>query len=183
MNVYPGRHKGGSARQAHDPQARFDIGALEQRVYGLERGIETLGNTTAAQFAELRKDTANQISAVSQQIANLTTTLNERSRPQWMLMVSFAGFILAFMTAIGTLAYMPIQKTTATLESEIRMMREHMVTRSEQANLMTTLLGRIENVEVGLVPRPELDVRWKAIGQRFDDHQRQLDEMAHPRKP
>lgn len=71
-----------------DPKARYDIGALEQRVTGTERALND----------------------ISSQIAALGAKLDERSRTPWVTLISAGGFLLAFMTAIGVLAYNPVDK-------------------------------------------------------------------------
>ena len=74
-----------------DPKARYDIGALEQRVTGTERAL----------------------SEISSQIAGLSAKLDERSRTPWVTLVSAGMFLLAFMTTIGVLAYGPVENGLA----------------------------------------------------------------------
>lgn len=76
-----------AARTNRDQQARFDIGALEQRVYGVEKAV-------------------NDISA---SIAALGTKIDERSRTPWATLISAAAFLLLFMSTVGVLAYRPIE--------------------------------------------------------------------------
>ena len=77
--------------RARDTQARYDIGALEQRVSGTEQALNN----------------------ISSQIAALGAKLDERSRTPWVTLIAGGGFLLAFMSAIGVLAYNPIEKTQA----------------------------------------------------------------------
>ncbi len=74
-----------------DPQARYDIGALEQRVSGTEKALNDISSSIAA----------------------LGAKLDERSRTPWVTLIAAGGFLLAFMTTIGVLAYGPIEKGIA----------------------------------------------------------------------
>ena len=74
-----------------DPKARYDIGALEQRVTGTERALND----------------------ISSQIAALGAKLDERSRTPWVTLIAAGGFLLAFMSTIGVLAYSPIERAIA----------------------------------------------------------------------
>jgi hypothetical protein len=79
------------AASNRDPKARYDIGALEQRVTGTERAL----------------------AEISSQIAGLSAKLDERSRTPWVTLIAAGGFLLAFMSTIGVLAYGPIEKNQA----------------------------------------------------------------------
>lgn len=92
----PDREMAGS-RSGRDQQARYDIGALEQRVYGLEKAI----------------------SDVSSDIAALGTKIDERSRTPWATLIAAGGFLLAFMTTVGVLAYRPVEADIARHERRI----------------------------------------------------------------
>lgn len=74
-----------------DPKARYDIGALEQRVTGTERALNDISSSIAA----------------------LGAKLDERSRTPWVTLIAAGGFLLAFMTTIGVLAYGPVEKGLA----------------------------------------------------------------------
>ena len=171
-------------RSLRDNRARYDIGALEQRVYGLEKGISDLAQNTAAQFAAQRQDTTQQIANVEKAIGSLGAKLDERGKPQWMLMVSIAGFMLAFVTAVGTLAYLPIKTTSDKLETEVQKLRGDIVPRAEQTDRRTVVTERFDRLERDIarlgervVPRGELSEKWRAHDDRFADLQRQLDDQ------
>lgn len=74
-------------RANRDQQARFDIGALEQRVYGVEKAVNDISSSIAA----------------------LSTKIDERSRTPWATLIAAAGFLLLFMSTVGVLAYRPVQ--------------------------------------------------------------------------
>ena len=77
-----------------DHQARYNIGALEQRVYGLEQGVAGL---------------SSQISGLSQQIA-------ASGKTNWSVIIGFGGIALSFMIAIGGMAYWPIREAQGDLK-------------------------------------------------------------------
>lgn len=80
-----------ASRTGRDSQARFDIGALEQRVYGVEKAVTD----------------------ISAGIAALSTKIDERARTPWATLIAGAVFLLAFMTSVGVLAYKPIESDIA----------------------------------------------------------------------
>ncbi len=71
-----------------DPKARFDIGALEQRVFSLE----------------------NAVGDIAKQIAALGTKLDERARTPWVTIISAFTFLLMGISTVGWLAYRPIEQ-------------------------------------------------------------------------
>lgn len=79
---------------APDHQARYNIGALEQRVYGLEQGVAGL---------------SSQISGLSQQIS-------ASGKTNWSVIIGFGGIALSFMVAIGGMAYWPIREAQGDLK-------------------------------------------------------------------
>ena len=87
----------GMAGGSRDPKARYDIGALEQRVFGLEK----------------------QLNDISSSIAALGAKIDERSRTPWVTLIAAGGFLLAFMSTIGVLAYRPVEATLARHEQRI----------------------------------------------------------------
>ena len=75
------RRRTGFSGGGGDHQMRYDIGALEQRVYGLEQGV----------------------AGISSQIGALSSKLDERGRTQWGVLASIAGVVLTFVIALGGL--------------------------------------------------------------------------------
>lgn len=78
-----------------ETKTRFDIGALEQRVYGVEKAV-----------GEIRD-----------YLASLSTKIDERSRTPWATLIACGGFVLALISAVGVLAYAPINVELARHES------------------------------------------------------------------
>lgn len=85
----------GGGGGAPDHQARYNIGALEQRVYGLEQGVAGL---------------SSQISGLSQQIS-------ASGKTNWSVIIGFGGIALSFMIAIGGMAYWPIREAQGDMKS------------------------------------------------------------------
>lgn len=88
-----------------DPKARYDIGALEQRVYGVEKAVNDI---TAA-------------------ISALGTKIDERSRTPWTTLIAAFASLLAFMSTVGVLAYRPIESDIARHERILNAMQDRYV--------------------------------------------------------
>lgn len=81
--------------------AAFDPGALEQRVYNVEQGLQS----------------------ISAQISGLSAKLDERSKTPWATLISGGVFMLAIMSTVGVLAYRPIDAAQVRGELDLREMR------------------------------------------------------------
>lgn len=90
---------------SRDPKARIDIGALDQRVIGLEKAL----------------------SDITSAIAALGAKIDERSRTPWVTLISAFTFMLAFIAAIGVLAYKPIESDLARHERTLEKMQDRYV--------------------------------------------------------
>lgn len=88
-----------------DPKARYDIGALDQRVFGLEKAVNDITSAISA----------------------LGTKIDERSRTPWTTVIAAFGFMLAFMTTVGILAYRPIQSDMERHEQRLDKMQERYI--------------------------------------------------------
>jgi hypothetical protein len=78
-------------------EASVNIGALQQRVYGLEQAI----------------------GGISQQIGALATKIDQRAQTNWPVLIGFGGFALSVMVAIGGMAYWPIREAQSDFKSVI----------------------------------------------------------------
>lgn len=113
-------------------------------------------------------------------IAQLSSTLAERAKPQWQAI----GVALTFAVVIGGMAYWPIREATSDLKASVATVIANMVPRQEmdwrQARSQEDRLRmetNIATVRGDQVPRAELDRVWQNYDQRLIDHQRQLDEV------
>ena len=165
--------------------------ALEQRVYGLERGVQDLGTRFSGE-----------ISNVSAQIAGLAAKLDERSRTPWATIVSAMGVVLAVVVAGGQLAKMPIDDAISRLERDQAALDRDTVPlptftefKSTYENNRTinrldidakvaklnadikTLEDRRNADRDAVVPRAEHQERWRAQDQAVASVQRQVDDL------
>ncbi len=172
-----------------------DIGTVEQRVYALEQGFRDVRADIHAQKAEfsqqitgVKADFSQQLTGVAtslrEAITSLSAKMDERSRPQWQLYVTFAGFLLTFTTVVGTLAYWPIRDDTNELKTAVARFEERAVTRAELADRRAVLEDRIKRIEADLnvaersiVPRPEHEEKWRSFDREGAALQRQIDDM------
>lgn len=152
---------------------REELGILRTRVSGIERDIQDLGQSNQAQFAQLNNA-----------ITGLATKIEERGRPQWTIMIMAAGFLLAFMTSIGTLAYLPIRSATERLENDVGKLRDGAVTRAEldarSARTLTDLSRLREDIQAidkVTVPRGEHEEKWRGNDRHIENVQRQIDDL------
>lgn len=75
-------------------EATVNIGALQQRVFGLEQAVNN----------------------ISQQLTSISQQITSGAKPNWSVLVSTAGFCLLFAGAIGGLAYAPIRENQSDLK-------------------------------------------------------------------
>lgn len=158
----------GNGGGAMDHQARYNVGALEQRVYGLEQSI----------------------SGISQQIAGLSQKIDAGRQTNWGVLISIAGFSLAFAGAVGGLAYMPIREAQSDMKVVLARQTEILAGLGDKFVSIREVDARsarstderkrmeldIANIEKELVPRAEHAERWRSVDKQFEYQQRQLDE-------
>jgi hypothetical protein len=78
-------------------EATVNIGALQQRVFGLEQAVNN----------------------ISQQLTSISQQITSGAKPNWSVLVSTAGFCLLFAGAIGGLAYAPIRENQTDLKAAL----------------------------------------------------------------
>lgn len=167
---------------ARDTGADIDVrfAGLQQRVSGIEAAVNN----------------------VSSQVSALATTLNDRSRTPWGILISGAGFLVTVILIVGGLAYQPIREAVSETKLDLRTMEERAVSiaaftdfkstyennriasrndndakfAATRADLDAKIL-RLESELQNQVPRGEHERVWAAQDQRFADMQRQLDEL------
>ncbi|HEY0292809.1 MAG TPA: hypothetical protein VGC51_10835 [Hansschlegelia sp.] len=174
---------------ASSDDAKF--AALEQRVYGLERGVTDLSASMSVRFGD-----------VTTQIAGLGAKLDERSRTPWATIVSAMGVVLAIVIAGGQLAKLPIDQAVTRLERDTETLDKTTVPLStfqefkstyENNRLLNkqdidakvaavsadlrTLEARTRDDAQGIVPRGEHEERWRAIDGSIASVQRQVDDL------
>lgn len=161
-------------------EARFNIGALQQRIFGLESGHQ--GLTTAMTSLTSRVETL---------FANLSAKIDDRSRPQWSLLVSLGLLGLAFVSTVGALAYWPIRETQSDLKLAVveitkvlSVLPDRFITLRELDMRQMRTIGEFARINTDLrtldaqvVPRNELAERWRSSDQQSLNTQRQIDEL------
>lgn len=175
-----GPYRGDPSHRSFDAQ----FSSLEQRVYTIEKG-----------FVDLRDTVQHQTAAITAKLETLGSQFNESRKPQWQPLLMLASVIVAFVTAIGTLAYWPIlsgqsraDAAIASVQTELRVSIKESaasyLTRAEadwRAERSKEDRRRFEialtKLIDGQVSRQEHEQRWQNEAQRFADVQRQIDEM------
>jgi hypothetical protein len=139
-------------------------GVVEQRFRNIE-----------GQVTDLKSSLSSQISAIS-------AKMDERSKPQWQLLVSAIGVMMTILVALGALIYLPIKNDQAKTEFEINKLREQTVSRIEYNTRQDTVLSAVEKLTKAneqlrdtTMSRVEIDQRLTTAGQRRDDFQRNTD--------
>jgi hypothetical protein len=139
-------------------------GVVEQRFRNIE-----------GQVTDLKSSLSSQISAIS-------AKMDERSKPQWQLLVSAIGVMMTILVALGALIYLPIKNDQAKTEFEINKLREQTVSRTEYATRHDSLIGAVERIAKAhealrdtTMTRNEIDQRFMTYGQRRDDFQKNTD--------
>jgi len=159
---------------------RLEPAAIEQRVQNLEQGVKDHQAQTAAQFNSL-----------SQQIANLSTKLDERAKIPWPAL----GVMLSFLTVVGGLVWYPVKAELDRHGRVVEKMQDELITSKEveyrlgtsgqrrddwqrsAEDRMRRNEARIDDVTKLIVPRGEHEEKWRSNDRQFTDTQRQLDEI------
>ena len=139
---------------------------------------------------------------ITEQFTSLNLKMDEGRRPQYTLLIGIATLGIAFTGAIGALAYTPIKEDIArlgqitskiadtsasmhdlaSLEDKVTQRfvngKERLADWQRQAELRSEKNTKyIEDLRAIVVPRPEMEEKWRGNDWRFADLQRQSDEM------
>lgn len=180
-----------AAAAARPPQDDAKLAALEQRVYGLERGVHDLNQLFTGRIGE-----------VSAQLAGLTSKLDERSRTPWATIVSAMGVVLAIVVAGGQLAKAPLDDALGRLERDYERMGRETASAANFSEFKSTYesnrlvarqdydarFARVDAAIAALdmrsrmdkdavVPRGEHQERWRAGEAAVTGLQRQVDDL------
>jgi len=163
------------------------LAALEQRVYGLERGVQDLNQLFTGRIGD-----------VSAQLSALAAKLDERSRTPWATIVSAMGVVLAIVIAGGQLAKTPVDDairrlerdaaeatplTTfgdfkATYENNRLVNRQDMDARFARVDgMLKALETQAREAQAAVVPRGEHQERWRSQDLALQSVQRQIDDL------
>jgi len=92
-----------SNHQTLRAQTANSFEALDARVLGLEDDVRNLDRKLDTGMASLRSDFAAAISGIH-------AKLDRQAQPQWGVIYAGVGVLVAFLSVIGGLAYMPIRE-------------------------------------------------------------------------
>lgn len=167
----------GTDRNYSDPiQAQ-----LGERVTNLGRRQSDLEGEMRSGFKQIELSVHSLANETRQAIASLSSTMAERSRPQWQAL----GVALTFFALLGALAYWPIRESTGDLKSAVSVLAEKVVTQQEMQWRTQRGLEDRQRMELAVagiredqVPRKELERVWDAGNQRDADLQRQIDQLS-----
>jgi regulator of sigma D len=169
----------GSGRMMSE-EASVNIGALQQRVYGLEQAVNNI---------------SNQLSSIAQQIAS-------GGKTNWSVLIATAGFCLLFAGAVGGLAYAPIRESQTDLKAAAIKTNEAISALANQTAFQFNQLGEkyvsireldgraarttaelsrinadLKAIDAVIVPRVEQAERVRSVDAQFVNQQRQLDDI------
>lgn len=174
-----------SSNSSNAPARAIDLGALEQRVYGLEQGLTRLGNETSNSIQNLANSTTQQINAVSTSISKLDSSLQERGKIPWPAMSVGLGVV----AILGALVYWPIRESQTRLETALIKVADATPSykeidasarrRDDWQRYAEDRFKRVEEdaatLQKAIVPRGEHEEKWRGADLRFADVQRQVD--------
>ncbi|MBN9235079.1 MULTISPECIES: hypothetical protein [Phyllobacteriaceae] len=170
-------------------------GAFSERITNLNRRQTDFEAETRASFRSVESAMDKMATEMRSGLANLSTNLADRNRPQWTA-ISVA---LSFAVIIGGMAYWPIRETTSDLKAAIleqakqtaqnikdldvnTVSRQEMDWRSSRSiEDRARIEGAIADIRANLVPRTENERVWQFYEQRLADQQRQIDRIREGR--
>lgn len=141
-------------------EATVNIGALQQRVFGLEQAVNN----------------------ISQQLTSISQQITSGAKPNWSVLVSTAGFCLLFAGAIGGLAYAPIRENQTDLKAALIEVSKAMGAQNDKFVSIRELDGRSGRTRQEM-ERLNLDLNAQEVGQRREleqataNLQRQIDDV------
>jgi hypothetical protein len=141
--------------QGGDPTTHY--AALQERVSGLGQ-----------QFLHFEQTTTRAFQQVETAIAGLSAEVRAGGKTQWQTIVTSVGVIVAILGALGGLAYLPVRNGMEALGSELRILRDATVPRTEQSERwrrteddIRGLAAELRLVEARAVGRAEYEERWR----------------------
>lgn len=155
--------------------------ATSERITGLGRRQNDLESEMRSGFKQMEMSITGLANETRQALSSLSSTMAERSRPQWQAL----GVALTFAALLGGLAYWPIREGTNDLKSAVSLLADKMVTQQEMQWRTQRGIEDRQRTEAALallkeeqVPRKELERVWDASNQRDGDLQRQVDQLT-----
>jgi C-terminal processing protease CtpA/Prc len=153
---------------------------LGERVTNLNRRQSDLETEMRSGFKQIESSMTSMSSEMRSAVAALSTNMAERNKPQWQAL----GVALTFATILGGLAYWPIQSSTNDLKAALANLSDKIVTQKELEwrtargqEDRARMEANVADIRAGLVPRAEHERVWQNYTNKYQDLQRQLDEV------
>lgn len=161
-------------------EASINIGAMQQRIFSVESNQRSLSDGLS-----------NLTSRVETLFASLAAKIEERSRPQYPLLISLGLLGLAVVSSVGWLAYAPIRENQTDLKVALIEMSKSVGSLGEKFVSIRELDGRsartsselarinadIKAIDAVTVPRVEQAERMRSVDAQFVAQQRQIDDI------
>jgi len=153
---------------------------LGERVTNLNRRQSDLETEMRSGFKQIESSMSSMSTEMRSAVSALSSNIAERNKPQWQAI----AVALSFCTIVGGLVYWPIKDDTSGVKASILLITERMVTQKElewrtargQEDRQRTEAA-VKDIRDGLVPRAEHERVWANYDQRFQDQQRQVDDL------
>lgn len=104
----------------HENQA--EMATIKARVVGVENDVHDIKGSLSSMRSEF-----------SLGISGLAAKFDEKNRTPWGVIFSALAFVLAFSTAIGTMAYLPIKTDIARIEGVVKERYDEGLTRDRRS--------------------------------------------------
>ncbi|MBD8651463.1 hypothetical protein IFT66_10275 [Rhizobium sp. CFBP 13726] len=165
-----------------DPEAKY--AQLGERVDNQSRQIAQVDSRMTQGFSE-----------IASQIRGLVDDIRGGSKTQWPVLISLCAVSVSILGGLGYLALQPIKDNITQIRedakgqasgtsSALSTIVDKMVTQKEMewrtarsAEDRARMEGSLKEVRDAQVPREELTRIWANYDQRFQDQQRQVDEL------
>ncbi len=146
-------------------------------------------------IVDLRSNMNTGFQSVNAAIGTLSNELRSNSRTQWPAIWAALSVGVAILTGLGFMALQPIKDSIVQIRDDAKVqvsasaqaigtVVDKMVTQKEMewrtargAEDRQRMEGSVKDVRDAQVPREELDRVWASYDQRFNDQQRQLDDL------
>jgi hypothetical protein len=167
------------------------VSVLENRINTLDRQQRDLASDIASLGGQMERSLKAAVDSFGRQMDALSTKVDERSKIPWPAL----GVMLSFITIIGGLVWYPVKTQQERLETLTARFAENAVTKSDLDYRLNVTgqrrddyqrqneirsasnLEAINSIRDKIVPRGEHEEKWRAADQRFNDVQRQLEEV------
>lgn len=131
------------------------------------------------------------INGLTAQFGALASRVEERSRTPWGTLVSGMALVVVVMTTIGSLAIAPVTSSLVRLQADLDRRAtvnefetfksnydgNRQAFRVENEAKLSNLGIRIDKLDQEQVPRGEHEEKWRSADLRFQDLQRQIEEI------